>query len=153
VSDGPRVLLVCAPGADLQQLLMLAPAWQGLEYRWVTPRAPDTEHELAGEPVTYADGRTDRGLWMLGRNALLARAVLHDFTPDVVLGTGAALALPFLLGSRLRGGRAVYVESVARVHELSPAGRLVYPFASAAFVQSLALQARRPRARYAGSVL
>lgn len=153
MSVTPRVLLVCSPGGHLQQMLALAPAWRDLEHHWVTLRAPDTEHELAGEPVTYAHGPTNRSIAKLARNMLLARRVLRALDPDVVLSTGAALAVPFLLGARLRGRRAVYVESFTRVHDLSLSGRIVYPFASAVFVQWPSLAERRPRARYVGSVL
>lgn len=148
-----RVLLVCSPGGHLQQMLALAPAWQDLERHWVTLRAPDTEHELAGEAVTWAHGPTNRSLAKLARNALLAREVLRTVDPDVVLSTGAALAVPFLLGARATGRRAVYVESFTRVEELSLSGRLVYPFVDELFVQWPQLAARRRRARYAGSVL
>lgn len=148
-----RVLLVCSPGGHLQQLLTLAPAWEGLEREWVTLRAPDTEHELAGERVTFAHGPTNRDVGKLLRNAALARSVLRRFDPHVVLSTGAALAVPFLLGARLGGRRAIYVESFTRVHELSLSGRIVYPFADAVFAQWPTLAQRRPRARYEGNVL
>ena len=153
MNDQARALLVCSPGGHLQQMLTLAPAWRDLEHHWVTLRAPDTEYELANEPVTYAHGPTNRSLSALARNALLARTVLREFDPDVVLSTGAALAVPFLLGARLRGARAVYVESFTRVNDLSLSGRVVYPFADAVFVQWPSLAARRPRARHVGSVL
>jgi beta-1,4-N-acetylglucosaminyltransferase len=150
---GPRVLLVCSPGGHLQQMLTLAPAWRELEHHWVTLRAPDTEHELADEPVTYGHGPTNRSLTKLVRNVVVARRVLREFDPDVVLSTGAALAVPFLLGARLQGRRTVYVESFTRVHDLSLSGRIVYPFVTTAFVQWPELARRRPRARYVGNVL
>lgn len=148
-----RVLLVCSPGGHLQQLLGLADAWRETEHRWVTLRAPDTEYELAGEQVTWAHGPTNRSLGKLARNALLARSVLREFDPHVVLSTGAALAVPFLLGARLTGRRTVYCESFTRVHELSLSGRIVAPFVNELFVQWPELAERRPKARYEGSVL
>jgi beta-1,4-N-acetylglucosaminyltransferase len=153
VSREPRVLLVCSPGGHLQQMLTLAPAWRELEHRWVTLRAPDTEYELADEPVTYGHGPTNRSLTKLSRNIVLARKVLKEFDPDVVLSTGAALAVPFLLGARLQRRRAVYVESFTRVNEMSLSGRMVYPFVNAVFVQWPPLAQRRPKARHVGSVL
>lgn len=151
--SAPRVLLVCSPGGHLQQMLALGPAWRDLEHAWVTLRAPDTEHELAGERVTFASGPTNRSLSKLIPNLRLAWRVLSDFQPDVVLSTGAALAVPFLLLARIRGARAIYVESFTRVHDFSLSGRIVYPFANDVFVQWPSLAARRRRARHAGSVL
>ncbi len=149
----PRVALVCSPGGHLQQMLALAPAWSALERLWVTLRAPDTEHELAGERVVYAHGPTNRSVVNLVRNAGVAGRMLRAFDPDVVLSTGAALAVPFLLGARLTGRRAVYVESFTRVGDLSLSGRIVAPFVDELFVQWPQLAQRRPAARYAGSVL
>jgi len=153
MSASPRVLLVCSPGGHLQQMLRLAPAWRELDHHWVTLRAPDTEHELADESVTWAHGPTNRSVTKLARNALLARRVLREVKPDVVLSTGAALAVPFLLGARATGRRTVYVESFTRVHDLSLSGRMLYPFVDEVFVQWPTLAERRPRARYEGSVL
>jgi UDP-N-acetylglucosamine:LPS N-acetylglucosamine transferase len=152
-ADCPRVLLVCSPGGHLQQMLALAPAWRELEHQWVTLRAPDTEHELADEHVTWAHGPTNRSLSKLAQNAVLARRVLRDFQPDVVLSTGAALAVPFLLGARTARKRAVYVESFTRVHDMSLSGRIVYPFVNDVFVQWPQIAERRPRAHHVGSVL
>lgn len=148
-----RVLLVCSPGGHLQQMLQLAPAWRDLERRWVTLRAPDTEHELANEQVTWAYGPTNRSLGRLARNARLAQTVLRQFDPHAVLSTGAALAVPFLIAARLSGRRAVYCESFTRVHELSLSGRIVAPFVDELFVQWPELAAHRAKARYSGSVL
>lgn len=148
-----RVLLVCSPGGHLQQMLALAPAWQDLEHHWVTLRAPDTEHELRGERVTWAHGPTNRSLSKLARNAAVARSVLSEVRPDVVLSTGAALAVPFLLGARLTRRRTVYVESFTRVQQLSLSGRIVYPFADEVFVQWPQLAQRRRKARFEGQVL
>ena len=73
MSDEPKVLLVCSPGGHLQQMLTLAPAWRDLEHHWVTLRAPDTEYELAAEPVTFGYGPTNRSLTKLAQNVVLAR--------------------------------------------------------------------------------
>jgi UDP-N-acetylglucosamine:LPS N-acetylglucosamine transferase len=68
------------------------------------------------------------------------------------LSTGAALAVPFFVVGRLLGVRLVYVESFTRVQRPALAGRMVYPFADAFFVQ-WPTSSRRKRAIYAGSVV
>lgn len=148
-----RVLLVCSPGGHLQQMLSLEPAWKERPRTWVTLRAPDTEHLLAGEDVVWAHGPTNRSLGMLARNLGLAARVVRDTEPHAVLSTGAALAVPFLLAARLAGRRAVYVESFTRTRSLSLSGRLVYPLAHEFFVQWPEAAAGRRRARYEGSLL
>jgi UDP-N-acetylglucosamine:LPS N-acetylglucosamine transferase len=119
---------------------------------WVTLRAPDTEHVLAGERVVWAHGPTNRSPWKALKNLWLGWRVIREVRPDAVLSTGAALAVPLLTLARLTGRRAIYVESFTRSRGLSVSGRLVYPIASSFFVQ-WPEAATRPKARYVGSIL
>ena len=134
-------------------MLALRPAWEDLERTWVTLRGTDSEQLLAGEHVIWAHGPTNRSLAKLLANAGLAARVIARETPDAVLSTGAALAVPFIAAARLTGRRAVFVESFTRVHDLSLSGRIVYPIANVTFAQWPAVAGRRRRARYEGSVL
>jgi beta-1,4-N-acetylglucosaminyltransferase len=154
VATAPKkVLLVCSSGGHLLQLLSLEAAWSDCDRTWVSLRAADSEQLLADENTVWAHGPTNRSLKNLVRNAALAWRVLRRVRPDAVLSTGAALAVPFLLLGRLLGIRAVYVESFTRTEGLSVAGKLVYPFVSAFFVQWPETAKGRPKARYVGSIL
>ncbi len=147
-----KVLLACSPGGHLQQMLALRPAWEGLDRTWLTLDGPDVEHLLEGEDVVRAHGPTNRSLVKAIRNFFVAWRVIGEGEVDVVLSTGAGIAVPCFVVARLRGRRAVYVESLTRTDSLSLSGRLVYPLASAFFVQWPGTTRRR-RARYVGSIL
>lgn len=151
MSDPERILLVASPGGHLLQMLALEGAWDGLTRRWVTLRRPDAVHLLAREAVVFAHGPTTRNIPNLLRNLRLAWRTISEYDPDVILSTGAALAVPFFVVGRLRRRRLVYVESLTRVNELALSGRLVYPLADAFFVQWREAIGRR-KAVYAGSV-
>jgi UDP-N-acetylglucosamine:LPS N-acetylglucosamine transferase len=148
-----RILLVASPGGHLLQMLALRPAWQDLERRWVSLGTTDAIHLLADEDKVFAHGPTVRNIPNLFRNLWLAWATVGAFKPDVILSTGAALAVPFFIVGRLRGARLVYVESFTRVHRPALSGRLVYPLADVFFVQWPSATRRRRRAIYAGSVV
>jgi beta-1,4-N-acetylglucosaminyltransferase len=147
-----RALLVCSPGGHLLQMLTLQPAWEGLERTWVTLAAPDSDYLLRHEDTILARGPTNRSVGALFTNLRLAWRLIRRQRPDVILSTGAALAVPFFVVGKLHGARLVYVESLTRTHRLSLAGRLVYPLADAFFVQ-WPEAARRRRARFAGRLL
>ena len=151
MSDPERILLVASPGGHLLQMLALDGAWEGLGRRWVTLERPDAVHLLAHEDVVFAHGPTTRNIPNLLRNLRLAWRTVSTFQPDVILSTGAALAVPFFIVGRLRRRRLVYVESLTRVNELALSGRLVYPIADVFFVQWREA-VRRKKAIYAGSV-
>ena len=150
--ERPVALLVCSPGGHLQQMLALEPAWRDCERVWVSLKAPDSEHLLAGQDVVWAHGPTNRSLRNLIRNLGVAWRTLRRVDPDAVLSTGAALAVPLLILARLTGRRAIYVESFTRSKGLSLSGRIVYPFATSFFVQWPEV-ATRGRTRYEGSIL
>ena len=148
-----RALLVCSPGGHLAQMLSLEPAWRELETTWVTLPAADVEYLLAGQDVVLGRGPTNRSLKNLVRNVGIAWRTVRDCRPDVILSTGAALAVPFFLVGRLHGCRCVYVESFTRVEGLSFSGRLVYPLANTFFVQWPSLAEGFRKAVYVGSVI
>jgi UDP-N-acetylglucosamine:LPS N-acetylglucosamine transferase len=147
-----KALLVCSPGGHLLQMLCLEPAWGDLRRTWVTLEAPDSEHLLEEERVVLAQGPTNRSLRALLANLRLAWRVVRRERPDVILSTGAALALPFFLVGKLFGARLIYVESLTRTGALSLTGRLVYPLADAFFVQWPGAAGPK-RARFVGGLL
>lgn len=147
-----RALLVCSPGGHLLQLLTLQPAWEDTDRTWITLSAPDSDYLLRDERTVPARGPTNRSLTALLANLWLAWRTVRRERPDVILSTGAALAVPFFLVGKLFGVRLVYVESMTRTTSLSLTGRLVRPLADAFFVQWPEL-ATAKGARFAGRLL
>lgn len=146
------MLLVCSPGGHLQDMIALEPAYRSLSTIWVTTPGADVDDQLGDQRRWLAHGPTNRNVPNLLRNFRVAWRVLGEEDPDVIVSTGAALAIPFFVLGKLQRRRVVYVECLARVQSLSLTGRLLYPFADQFFVQSPRL-ARLRRARYEGSVL
>lgn len=152
IATPERILLVANPGGHLLQMLALEGAWSDLERRWVTLSAADSKSLLAAENVVYANGPTARNVMNLIRNFRVAWRTIRDFDPDVVLSTGAALAIPFFVVGRVHRKRLVYVESFTRVNRPSMSGRIVYPLTDAFYVQWRKSRWAK-RALYAGSLV
>lgn len=154
VPDGRvDLLLVCSPGGHLLQLVSLADAWKPHDRAWVTLDRSDARSLLAGEPVLFAHGPTNRNIPNLLRNLRLALAVVRRLRPQVVLTTGAGVAVPFAWIARAFGARVVYVESLTRIDRPSLSCRLILPVADRVYVQWPELAGRIPRARYAGNLV
>ncbi len=132
-------------------MLELEPAWRDTDRTWVTLSSEDVGHLLDGEEVVTGYGPTPRNVRNFVRNLLLAWRTVRARDPEVILSTGAALAVPFFIVGKMHGCRLVFVESLTRVRGLSLSGRLVYPLADAVFVQWP--EAARRRARFVGSLL
>ena len=151
--DGPvDVLLVCSTGGHLLQLVALREAWEGRTRAWVTFDKSDARSLLRGEPVAYAYGPTNRNIPNLLRNLRLARRLVRDLRPKVVVTTGAGVAVPFAWIARLSGAKVVYVESFTRIDGPSLSCRLIAPVAARIYAQWPELAASYGRARYRGNV-
>lgn len=130
-----RVLAVGSGGGHLAQLLALRPWWQDHDRSWVCFDGPDARDQLAGERVVWAYSPTTRSVINLVRNFFLALRVMRRESPDVVVSTGAGVAVPFFVVARLLGIATVYVEVIDRVSSRTMTGRLVRPISSAFCVQ------------------
>jgi UDP-N-acetylglucosamine:LPS N-acetylglucosamine transferase len=146
------VLLVCSTGGHLLQLVALSEAWEDRTRVWVTFDKSDARSLLEGEAVAYAYGPTNRNIPNFLRNVRLARRLVRDLRPKVVVTTGAGVAVPFAWIARLRGAKVVYVESFTRIDEPSLSCRLIAPVAARIYAQWPELAASYGRARYRGNV-
>lgn len=81
-----------------------------------------------------------------------ANKIIKKERPDLVITTGALVAFPFCLFSKLRGGKLIYIESFARVNNASLTGRLVYGFADLFLVQWKPLLEVYEKAKYVGGI-
>lgn len=130
-----RVLFVCSSGGHLDQLLRLAPWAADKERVWVTFPLPDARSRLADERVVWAFWPTTRNLPNLLRNARLAWRTLRAERPDLVVSSGAGVALPFFVFARLRRIPTAYLEVYDRFETRTLTGRLCRPWASRFLVQ------------------
>jgi UDP-N-acetylglucosamine:LPS N-acetylglucosamine transferase len=146
------VLLVCSTGGHLLQLVALREAWESRTRAWVTFDKSDARSLLRGEPVAYAHGPTNRNIPNLLRNLRLARRLVGELRPKVVVTTGAGVAVPFAWIARLRGAKVVYVESFTRIDGPSLSCRLIAPVAARIYAQWPELADSYGRARYRGNV-
>ena len=148
-----RILIVCSSGGHLTQALALRQWWQPHDRLWVTSPTEDARSRLGEESVVESFYPTVRNVPNLLRNYLLAHKVLANYRPDVVLSTGAAIALPFFAQARRVGARTVFLEPVDRITTPSLSGRLVYPLADQFYVQWDSMLGVYPEAVPIGLVL
>jgi beta-1,4-N-acetylglucosaminyltransferase len=130
-----RVLLVCSSGGHLAQLHRLAPWWRRHERRWVTFDSADARSLLAEEEVSWAFHPTTRNVRNLLRNLRLAWSLIPRYRPDLVVSSGAGVAVPFFWVARLRGIRTAYLEVFDRIDSRTVTGRLCKPVTDLFLVQ------------------
>lgn len=146
-----KIMIVCSTGGHFQAMQGLHPFWENHERVWVTFRTATTKAALEAERVYWAFSPTNRNLHNLVRNFFLAWKVLSQERPHLVISTGAGVAVPFLILSKILGSQTVFIESITRVKQLSLSARLVLPFLDTVYVHWPQLQVRYPRAELIGS--
>lgn len=148
-----HVFLVGSSGGHLAQLHALEPWWSARRRTWVTFRTPDAESLLAGERVYWAYHPTTRNLWNLLRNLVLAVRLLLRHRPDLVVSTGAGVALPFFVVARATGIPTAYIEVYDRMDTPTLTARLCHPFTTLFCAQWEEQRRFYPDARVIGSLL
>lgn len=148
-----KLCLVASAGGHLMELLLVREAWQDHERLWVTFPTGDAQSLLKGEKTVWAFHPTNRNIPNLVRNAWLAWRLLRRERPDVIMSTGAGVAVPFIWIGRLLKIRSVFIESLAFTTRRSLSGVLVYPFVDHYYVQWPDLARKYAKAVYQGMVL
>jgi len=148
-----HVLLVASTGGHLAQLLALEPWWGSLQRTWVTFDKADARSALADEQVVHAFHPTTRNARNAVRNLGLARRVVPELRPQLVVSTGAGLAVPFFLVARRHRIPTLYLEVYDRIDSTTLTGRICRPLSSAFCVQWPEQLRMYPGAECVGPVL
>lgn len=151
-TERSTILFVCSSGGHLAQLVRLRSWYDPHERHWVTFDKPDAVSVLEGEPVTWAHHPTTRNLKNLVRNWFLARRVLREVRPDVVVSSGAGVALPFFVLARRQRIPTVYLEVYDRIDSRTLTGRLCAPFTDLFLLQWPEQRELYPKGVYVGGL-
>jgi beta-1,4-N-acetylglucosaminyltransferase len=145
--------MVCSSGGHLLLLHLLKDFWSQYDRVWVTFKKEDAVSLLENEKVYWAFFPTNRNLLNLVRNSFVALKVLFKEKPDVVISTGAGVAIPFFFLGKLLRKKLVFIEAYERIDNPSLTGRLVYPL-SDVFILHWEEQKRfYPKGRIVGQLL
>ena len=147
-----KICLVGSSGGHLTHLYMLKPFWQNKERFWVTFDKADARSILEGETMYPCHFPTNRNLKNLIKNTLLAWKVLRKEKPDLIVSSGAAVAVPFFYLGKLFGAKTVYIEVFDRIDGPTMTGKLVYPVTDRFIVQWEEMKQVYPKAENLGSI-
>jgi beta-1,4-N-acetylglucosaminyltransferase len=145
-----KICLVCSHGGHLTELLEVIEAFE--------------EHHIVF--VTYDSARTrllesKHLLSNIGTNPFRMAAafvsvwrILRKEKPDVIVSTGAEIAIPAFYLAKVLGIKTIFIEAWTRVYKPTGTGRIVYPIADVFLVQwEELLPSYGPKAIYEGAVL
>jgi UDP-N-acetylglucosamine:LPS N-acetylglucosamine transferase len=130
-----RLCFICSSGGHLAELLPVGRRLgKGREHFWITFKNPMTENTLKDDRYYMVHDPI--------RNPLIfLKLIFHSFflfmkeRPDVVITTGAGMAVPFSIIAKLFGKKLVFIESFCRTESPSLSGKALYTFADKFYVQ------------------
>ena len=147
-----KVCLVGSSGGHLTHLYMLKPFWQNKERFWVTFDKADAKSLLEGEKMYPCYYPTNRNIKNLIKNTVVAWKVLRKEKPDIVISSGAAVAVPFFYLGKFLGAKTIYIEVFDRIDAATMTGKLVYPIADKFIVEWEEMKKIYPKAINLGSI-
>ena len=119
-----KICLVGSSGGHLTHLYMLKSIWESKDRFWVTFNKEDAKSILNGEKVYFCYYPTNRNIKNLIKNTVVAYKILKKERPDLIISSGAAVAVPF-----------IYIEVFDRIDKPTITGKIVYPVADKFIVQ------------------
>ena len=130
-----KICLVGSSGGHLTHLYQLKKFWENKNRFWVTFDKEDARSILENEKVYNCYYPTNRNLKNLIKNTFVALKVLRKEKPDIIISSGAAIAVPFFYLGKIFGAKTVYIEVFDRIDKPTLTGKLVYPVTDKFIVQ------------------
>ena len=147
-----KVCLVGSSGGHLTHLYMLKPFWKDKNRFWVTFDKEDARSKLKNEKMYSCYYPTNRSIKALIKNTILAIKVLKKEKPDLIISSGAAVAVPFFYIGKLMGAQLIYIEVFDRYDKPTMTGKMVYPIVDKFIVQWEEEKKVYPKAINLGSI-
>lgn len=147
-----KIALVGSSGGHLTHLYMLKPFWKSEERFWVTFDKTDANSLLKNEKKYNCYFPTNRNILNLIKNTFLAIKILIKERPDLIISSGAAVAVPFFYVGKLMGAKLIYIEVFDRINKATLTGKLVYPITDRFIVQWEEMRKVYPKSINLGSI-
>lgn len=147
-----KICFVGSSGGHLTHLYMLKPFWKDKNRFWVTFDKEDARSLLKDEKMYPCYFPTNRNIKNLIRNTFLAIRVLKKEKPDLIISSGAAVAVPFFYLGKMMGAKLIYIEVFDRIDKPTMTGKMVYPIVDKFIVQWEEMKKVYPKAVNFGSI-
>lgn len=119
------VVFVASAGGHIDQAFEISERFAKVPHRfWIAARTPQTEALLAAEQVVWVPDVRSRQALRAARSLPRAFQIMRRTRPKMLVSTGSALAVPYILAARASGIPVTYVESATRLAGPSVTGRI-----------------------------
>lgn len=147
-----KVCLIASAGGHLEQIRQLKDVIERYDTYYVVPRVKSTEKMKQKKYLVDDMVRTNKIVLILYfiKMCFQQLYIFIKERPDVILTTGAGVAIPTCLIAKVCRKKIIYIESFARISTPNKTGTLIYKFADLFIVQWESLLKYYPNAVYGG---
>lgn len=147
-----KICLIASAGGHLEQVRQLKDVIAKYDTYYVVPKVKSTEKMKQKKYLVDDMLRTNKVVFMLRFIKMCFQQLLIFLKewPDVILTTGAGVAIPTCLLTKVFRKKVIYIESFARINTPNKTGMLIYKFADLFIVQWESLLEYYPKAVYGG---
>jgi len=146
-----KICLVCSHGGHLTEMLQLIKAFEGHEIFFLTYKSSRTNVMKFRKYLIENIGKNP--FKFLVSIPLILKVLIKE-KPDLIISTGAEIAIPVFYIAKLLRIKTIFIESWCRVKNPSGTGKLVYHVSDLFLVQwPQLLNKYGERAKYIGAVV
>lgn len=152
-----KVIFVSSSGGHFSEILMLKELFNEYEYLLVTEKTDVTSKLVNNYNMDYLKyGPNNNIIKYVGvvvYNVVKSIKILLKFKPKTVVSTGAQVGGIMCFFAKILGKKVIYIESLAKINNLSVTGKMIYPFANKFYVQWESLAKKYKKAEYIGRLM
>jgi beta-1,4-N-acetylglucosaminyltransferase len=152
-----KICLISSLGGHLQQIYQLKDLYTPYPHFFITTKGRSTidKADIHKRMYFIADineGRAIKNPLLLITAFFQTLVIFIKERPALIISTGAGVAIPGFILSKLFCIPSLYIEAFTRVKKPSMAGKIIYYLADRYLVQHTGLLVWLPRARYRGAL-
>ena len=141
-----KICLTCSSGGHMKQLLKMAPVFEKYEHYYLLFYKESIKTFIEQHRCRMVIS-PERNPFLFAWHSLQSAVIFLQERPDVVITTGAGLAVATCYLTKLFGGKVVFIEDWCKVSEASLTGKLLYPIADLTIIQREELRKFFPKAK------
>lgn len=147
-----KVCLISSSGGHLEQIKQLKEVIKEYDCFYVVTRTKATKAMKQKKYIVSDMIRTNKVILVIQMARMFFEQLWIFFKekPDVIITTGAGVAIPMCIIGKIFCKKVIYIESFARINTPNKTGRLIYKFADLFIIQWEELKKHYPKAVYGG---
>lgn len=146
-----KIALVCEHGGHLTQMLQIIDSVSGHDYFFITNISERTK---ALQYKKYLINPIGTNPIKMIKAIISITKIFKKEKPEIIISTGAEIAIPAFIIGKLMGAKLIYIESWSRLKTKSTTGKLLYYLSDIFIVQwPQLLEKYGKKARYFGGIL